>query len=80
VYYVTFGTSDSQLFRGGWVRIKADTMSEAIDKFVSRYKADARDKNGFLRYCTIYSEEQFMSTVMGQEMWNLGHAEHEYIE
>lgn len=79
MYYFTFGTC-GQLFEGGWVRIQADTLREAQQKFVARYgdKAWTNKIKRSLNYAFGYPEDRFMFTRMFRE-GNFGKFEHEFI-
>jgi len=78
IYYFTFGSCD-QLFDGGWVRIQADTLAEAQQKFIDHYGDKAWKSKGVLNYAFDYPEERFKFTRMARE-GNYGKFEHEYIE
>lgn len=77
MYYFTFGTC-GQLFEGGWVRIQADTLREAQQKFVARYGDKAWKAKGVLNYAFGYPEDRFMFTRMFRG-GNFGKFEHEFI-
>jgi len=77
MYYFTFG-SCGQLFEGGWVRIQADNLEEAQQKFINRYGDKAWKVAGTLNYAFTYSEEHFQSTMMASR-GNFGKFEHEFI-
>jgi hypothetical protein len=79
MYYFTFG-SDGQLFNGGWVRIKADTLMEAQQKFAAHYGGRAWKHERFLNGAFFYSEEQFKQTIMYLDGNNLGYGEHDFIQ
>jgi hypothetical protein len=78
MYYFTFGSA-GQLFKGGWVRIKADTLQEAQQKFIAKYGDRAWKHKHCLNCAFFYSEEEFKKTEM-HEYGNLGSREHKYIE
>ena len=78
MYYFTFGSA-GQLFRGGWVRVKAGTLPEAQQKFADKYGDRAWAHRGCLNCASFYSEEEFKNTTM-YESGNLGYREHDYIE
>jgi len=77
IYYFTFG-SYGQLYDGGWVRIQADSINEAQQKFVEHYGDKAQKDNGTLNYAFSYSENHFLSTSMARE-GNFGKFEQEFI-
>lgn len=56
-FYFTFGT-DGQLFYAGYVKIIADSLAEAQQKFIDRY-GDQAWKKGCLNYAFSYNQEQF---------------------
>lgn len=59
-YYFTYGT-DGYPFCGGWTEIEANTKAEAC----SLFRAVHPDKlPGVLNCSFVYSEDQFMNTVM----------------
>jgi len=76
-YYFTFG-SEGQLFKGGWVKIKAQGLYEAQQKFIKHFGNKAR-KGQFLNYSFDYTEEKFQASGM-QEEGNIGAYCHEIIE
>jgi len=80
MYYFTFGSS-GQLFQGGWVRINANTLAEAQQKFIDHYgdKAWTWNDRGVPNYAFGYPEDRFQSTRMFRE-GNFGKFEHEFIE
>lgn len=59
-YYFTFG-SDGQLFKRGYVKIKADSLAEAHTRFVNHYgdKAWKSKDERILSYAFPYDQEQF---------------------
>ena len=61
-YYFTFGSEG--VFSGGWVIVWADSDEEARDKFAEHYGERAYNKYGRLNFCTTYTKEQFMNTIM----------------
>lgn len=77
MYYFTFGFC-GQVFQGGWVRIRADTLEEAQRKFIERYGDKAWKSEGVLNYAFDYPEDRFKFTRMAKE-GNRGNFEHEYI-
>lgn len=62
-YYFTFG-AEGQLFRGGYIQIKADSLKEAQEKFIKRYGKRAWKGGSTLNYAFHYTREQFMQTDM----------------
>jgi len=78
MFYFTFGNSGKQVFEGGWVRIKALTFGEAVEKFKARYGERAMRDN-FVNCASMYTEEEFKQTGMA-EKGNLGGFEQDYIE
>ena len=76
MYYFTFGYS-GQLFQGGWVRINANTLADAQQKFKDRY-GDKAYKGPYLNYAFAYREKEFADTDM-LKTGNLGSFEHECI-
>ncbi len=78
MFYITFG-SEGHVFVGGWLRVKADSMVEAIEKFKDYCGEEAINERGQYRYAFVYSEESFKETRMS-EKGNFGAFEHEYIE
>ena len=66
IYYFTFG-SCGQLFEGGWVRIQADSINEAQQKFIDHYGDKAWKDNGTLNYAFSYSENHFKTTSMASK-------------
>lgn len=83
-FYFTFGSA-GQLYRGGWVKIKAETLKEAQDKFKDYYGSKAYKDGGFgsLNYCLNYSfpysEWEFKQTGLGIT-GNLGARCHNVID
>ncbi len=77
MYYFTFGVCD-QLFPGGWVRIRANSLGEAQRKFIERYKENAWNNEGFLNYAFAYPKKRFNFTSMARD-GNFGKFEHEFI-
>ncbi|MDY0235094.1 MAG: hypothetical protein RBR71_03660 [Gudongella sp.] len=61
--YFTFG-SRGQVFGGGYIKIKADLVVEAQEKFIKRYGAKAWKHEGILSYAFHYTEKDFMQTDM----------------
>ena len=77
IYYFTFGSCD-QLFEGGWVRIQADTLEDAQQKFIAYYGDKAWNNKGILNYAFDYPRDRFIFTRMFRE-GNFGKFEHEFI-
>jgi hypothetical protein len=78
MYYFTFGVQ-SQLYEGGWVRINANNLDEAQDKFIARYGDRAYRRPGVLNYAFAYKEADFQTTMMSRK-GSLGAFEREYID
>ncbi|MBF7097605.1 hypothetical protein [Alkalibacter mobilis] len=76
-YIFTFGSS-GQIYNGGWIRIRAESLKNAQEKFVQRFKEDAYSGE-LLRYATSYNEDSFKKTGMLEE-GNWGAFEHEFLE
>lgn len=55
--YFTFG-SEGQVHYRGYIKIKADTLKEAQQKFIARYGAQAWSGN-CLRYAFDYTQQDF---------------------
>lgn len=75
--YFTF-SMEGQLFERGWIEIKADTISEAREKFVKKYK-DRAFVGKSLNFAFPYTKEEFDRTGMKEE-GNFGAYCHETIE
>lgn len=69
-YYITFG-SEGQPFKGGWIIIEAENEAQAQKLFRAIYQPlDSRD--ALLKYCSMYDERSFKSTMMYKNNDNLG--------
>ena len=77
VYYITFG-SEGMPYRGGWVKVHADSDLEARIMFEKRFGTEARTKGGYLNFSFCYDERRFLSTKMA-ESGNYGAFCHEEI-
>lgn len=55
--YFTFG-SEGQLFKAGYVKIKAESIADAQKKFIAKY-GDKAWKGECLNYAFSYNQEQF---------------------
>jgi len=77
-FYFTYGDAPGVFpFEGGWSRIVANTLEDAIKKHVSKY---GYTEDNFLRCAGIYTEERFRETVMYTIGSNRDMGEHEVIE
>ncbi len=74
-YYITYGTSDTQPYQGGWSVVYAESEAEARQKHAKRH---GTTESGTLRFAFSYTEERFNATDMPFE-GNLGGYEHEVI-
>lgn len=81
-FYFTFGSS-GQVYQGGWVKIKAETIQEAQEKFRRHFGVRAwKDQDpwcGILSYAFHYTQEDFDTMEMFQTD-NMGSRCHEVIE
>ena len=75
-FYFTFGTEEEQPFYGGWVKVIADDLGAACEKFRERFP---NPNSGFLNCAASYTEEQFKKTRMDVS-GNFGFYCHEVIE
>ena len=76
-FYFTYGSSsDIQPYQGGWTEVKAEDMDQAIGAFNAVHPM----KNKTIVCASIYTEEQFKATSMGQKGSNLGAGLQETIE
>ena len=76
-FYFTYGSSsDIQPYQGGWTEVKAADMDQAIGAFNAVHPM----KNKTIVCASIYTEEQFKATSMGQKGSNLGAGCRETIE
>ena len=76
-FYFTYGSSsDIQPYQGGWTEVRAENMDQAVGAF----RAVHPDKNKLIVCSSIYTEEQFKATSMGQKGSNLGAGLQETIE
>lgn len=62
-YYFTFGT-ENQIYRGGWIKIAAESLREAEEKFKKHYGEEAVNERGLLRYAFAYTEAEFFEELM----------------
>lgn len=74
-YYITYGMSDSQPFKGGWSTVYAKNEEQARKKHAKKY---GFTDGGYLRFAFSYSEERWEEMDMKDE-GNLGYFEHEVI-
>ena len=58
-FYITYGTDDvpNQPYKGGYSIVYAKHEGEARDLHQAKY---GLSKNGLLRFCSCYTEKQFM--------------------
>ena len=77
VYYITFG-SEGMPYRGGWIKVHADSDLEARMMFEKRFGSEARTRYGCLNFSFCYDEQYFLSTMMA-ERGNFGAFCHEEI-
>ena len=75
-YYFTFGSNETQPFKGGWTIVYADSWEEAINKFCVVHPKTA---DGFINCAFVYDEDKFKQTKMYTN-GNLGKFEQEVIE
>lgn len=66
-FYFTYGC-EGQDFRGGWTRVISDDRETAIKAFTIYHPM----RNGLIPCSSIYSEQEFEKTRMGQSGSNLG--------
>ena len=74
-FYFTFG-SEGQLFRRGYVKIRADTIGEAQKKFIEHYGDKAwKDKDSrILSYAFPYNQKEFdLSEQFRTGDWSICH-------
>ena len=71
--YFTYGSS-GQDFSGGWTRVVATDLRQAIALFRMYHP----DHNGFIHCCSMYREDDFKKTKMYSE-GNFGKFENEVI-
>ena len=82
-HYITFGSDGNMPYQGGWVVVKAVSLREAQDKFIKRFGDSAMSVNGFINYCSDYSQEYYDKSVAEGGMFatgNMGKFLHEIIE
>ena len=81
-FYFTFGSS-GQIYEGGWVQIKAETLCQAQEKFRRHFGVRAwKDHDpwcGTLAYASHYDQEDF-DTMEMFKTGNYGAMCHEVIE
>lgn len=71
-FYFTFG-SEGQLFERGYVKIKAETLKEAQEKFKYHYGKKAW-KGECLNYAFPYNEKEFAESDQFQSgPWSVCH-------
>lgn len=67
-FYFTFGTSPAFPYQNGWVLVQAPNRHAAIQVFNAYFPPRCQCVN-----CSfIYTEEEFMNTIMYRENKNLG--------
>ena len=76
-YYITFGY-EGHPYRGGWVKVHADSREEAEKLFVYHFGSKAKVDGGCLACACIYEEAFFLSTKMSKS-GNYGAFCHEEI-
>lgn len=74
-FYFTYGLADNHPFKGGWTKVEAEDINEAINIFNAFHE---RDKDGFINCAGIYDEDRFRTTNMF-ENGNFGAFCHERI-
>jgi len=82
-HYITFGSDGNMPLQGGWVIVRAVSLREAQDKFIKRFGDSAMSVNGFINYCSDYSQEYYDKSVAEGRMFatgNMGKFLHEIIE
>lgn len=77
-YYFTFGSS-GQIYKGGWVQIKASTLREAQEKFIRHFEKKAYKSEGILSYASHYDQAEYEELEMFRT-GNFGSRCHEVIE
>lgn len=77
-FYFTYGSDPgiAQPFAGGWTVVYATTEEDA--KYIHE-KVHGRSRDGFYRFCSCYSEENFKLTPM-YILGNKGKFTHEILE
>lgn len=76
-YYFTYGRDDdSQAFKGGWTEVEAANRQLAYAAFKAFHP---KNEDGFLPFCSCYSEEEFAASGMNGPEGNLGKCCHERI-
>lgn len=75
-FYFTYGI-EGHPFVGGWTEVIAEDRQQAVELFALIHP---KNENGFLPYCTEYSEEQFQRTRMAGGHGSFGRFCHETIE
>jgi len=75
-FYFTYGSAEHFPFEGGWTRVEARDIVEAMDAF----KAVHPNNGGLLNCAGCYTTEMFRKTEMYQNWDNRGSAEHEVIQ
>lgn len=74
-FYFTFGSSKQFPYHGGWVKVMADNIYDAREKFKAHYP---NRTPGSLNCADNYNSGQFWATGL-QETGNLGAKCHEVI-
>lgn len=69
-FYFTYGTSDTQPFKGGWTEVEAPDARSAAALFRA-YHPDWEE--GFLNCSSVYDQEEFEKTEMFGPNGNFGH-------
>ena len=74
-YYFTYG-SEGNPFKGGWTRVRADSLYTAVTAFQIYHP----DRVPYILNCAhVYTEEEFKRTTMFRN-GNLGEYCHEIID